>query len=339
MSSYAELIERGLASIQYPEVTPGLYEPVRYTLDCGGKRIRPQLVLMATSLFTEDVSVALSPALGIEMFHNFTLLHDDVMDKAPERRGKATVHIKWNESQAILSGDAMLGLAYQLIAESPASVMKSVMDIFNVMNQEICQGQQLDMVFETRDDVTIEEYTEMIRLKTSVLLGRALQIGAIIGLDKAMRDAGQDLRHCNREAIASDINALYTFGEQLGLAFQLQDDWLDCWGNPETFGKRIGGDILCQKKTYLRIVAMEIANGRGMEVPKSPWAGMTPEEEQEVIEAWKAFYVATGAEDICRRAVETRTDMAVEALNSMHVDAESLQPLHALADKLLNRKV
>lgn len=339
MSSYAELIENGLESIQYPQVTPGLYEPVQYTLDSGGKRIRPQLVLMAASLFTDDVDVALSPALGIEMFHNFTLLHDDVMDRAPERRGKATVHVKWNESQAILSGDAMLGLAYQLIAEAPATVMKSVMDIFNVMNQEICQGQQLDMDFETRDDVTLEEYTEMIRLKTSVLLGRALQIGAIIGLDKAMRDAGQDLNHCDRKAIANDIGALYTFGEQLGLAFQLQDDWLDCWGNPETFGKRIGGDILCQKKTYLRITAMEIANGRNMEIPKSPWAGMTPEEEQEVIDAWKAFYVATGAEDICRRAVQTRTEMAIEALNSMHVDMESLKPLHALADKLLNRKV
>lgn len=339
MPSYSEIIEQGLAALHYPENTPGLYAPIQYTLESGGKRLRPQLVLMAASLYTNDLEVALKPAMGVEMFHNFTLLHDDVMDRAPERRGRATVHVKWNESQAILSGDAMLSLAYQLVAEAPASVMKSVMDVFNQLNQEICQGQQLDMEFETRDDVTVDEYLEMIRLKTSVLLGRALQIGAIIGIDKMLTENGMTLKDVDTRAIGNDLKSLFQFGEQLGLAFQLQDDWLDCWGTPETFGKRIGGDILCQKKTYLRIIAMEIANGRNMEVPEKPFEGMTPEDEQRIIEAWKQFYVATGAEDVCRRAVMNRTSMAIEALNSISVGAENLKPLHDLADKLLNRKV
>ena len=184
LADLSAMIEEGLQDLDYPIAAATLYDPIRYTLDSGGKRLRPTLVLIAASLYNDDIQAALKPALGIEMYHNFTLLHDDVMDKAPTRRGRPTVHVKWNENQAILSGDAMEGLAYQLIAEAPSRVLKNVIDTFNLMNQEICQGQQYDMEFETRDNVTIDEYIEMIRLKTSVLLGRALQIGAYIGQDK-----------------------------------------------------------------------------------------------------------------------------------------------------------
>ena len=251
MKKQAELnamIEEGLQSLVYPTSASTLYDPIRYTLESGGKRLRPMLVLMAANLYTEDIQTALKPALGIEMYHNFTLLHDDVMDKAPTRRGRPTVHVKWNDNQAILSGDAMEGLAYRLIAEAPSRVLKNVLDIFNQMNQEICQGQQYDMEFETRDDVTIEEYIEMIRLKTSVLLGRALQIGAYIGQDKQYGNL-TDIGVNRYEWLDRDIETLLQFGTSIGLAFQLQDDWLDCWGDPETFGKRIGGDILENKKT------------------------------------------------------------------------------------------
>lgn len=322
------LIQEGLNTLSYPQNAQGMYEPVRYTLASGGKRLRPALVLIAANLYTEDLSEAITPALGIEMYHNSTLLHDDVMDKAPERRGRATVHVKWNENQAILSGDAMIGLAYQLISEAPARVLKHVMDTFNQMNQEICQGQQYDMEFETRDDVTIEEYLEMIRLKTSVLLGRALQIGAYIGQDKTYGNL-TELGVKRYARLDKDIEMLFKFGVNLGLAFQLQDDWLDCWGDPLTFGKRIGGDILQDKKTFLRITALKNA--------KEPaTAGMT---EEEKIEAYKEFYKKSGAEKACRQAISHYHQEAVKALQHLSVPSEKVKILKDLAAKLENRNV
>jgi len=281
-------------------------------MESGGKRLRPLLVLMATNLFKEDITPAIQPALGIEMYHNFTLLHDDVMDKAPERRGRATVHVKWDDNTAILSGDAMQALAYQLIAETPAYCLKEVIDVFNTTNIEIDEGQQLDMEFESRNDVRTEEYIEMIRLKTSVLLGCALKVGALVG-----------------QATPAQVQALYDFGINLGLAFQLQDDWLDCWGNPLTFGKRIGGDILCDKKTFLRIQAEKAA----------PLPVADRNDEQKYIDTFKQYYIETGAEQACRDAIALYGQKAKDCLKQLNLSEEKVVPLLAFVGKLENRKV
>lgn len=329
MKTQAELnamIRNGLEQLVYPTSAPQLYEPIEYTLQSGGKRLRPTLVLIAANLYTEDLSSALKPALGIEMYHNFTLLHDDVMDKAPSRRGRPTVHVKWNDNQAILSGDAMEGLAYQLIAEAPARVIKSVMLTFNQMNQEICQGQQYDMEFENRNDVTIDEYIEMIRLKTSVLLGRALQIGAYIGQDQKFGNLFE-VGVSRYEWLDRDIDCLFSFGTSLGLAFQLQDDWLDCWGDPKTFGKRIGGDILEDKKTFLRITALKSA-------PEPDTTGMTDEAK---IETYKTYYKKTGAEKACRMAIARYHQEAIKVLAQMSIPQAKLKLLKDIAAKLENR--
>lgn len=313
LEELSNLIQQGICQINYPTLAPKLYDPVRYTLETGGKRLRPTLVLMAANLFKEDIQPALIPAIGLEMYHNFTLLHDDVMDNAPDRRGRATVHVKWNDNTAILSGDAMQALAYQMIAEAPAYCLKSVIDTFNTTNIEIGEGQQLDMEFETRNDVSIAEYIEMIRLKTSVLLGCALKMGALIA-----------------EATPAQTQALYDFGINLGLAFQLQDDWLDCWGDPRTFGKRIGGDILCNKKTYLRIKAEQVAP-----LP----TGINISDEEQYIETYKNYYIQTGAETACREAIADYVKKAKESLSQLELPAEKLSLLLMLTNKLENRKV
>lgn len=217
----------------------GLYEPIAYTLDTGGKRLRPQLLLLANQLFGGNAETALPAALAIEIFHNFTLLHDDVMDRADTRRGRPTVHVRWNDNTAILSGDQMLIEAYKQLSQLPENKQPVVFRLFSQMATGICEGQQYDMEFEQRSDVSIDEYMRMIRLKTSVLLAYALQIGAYI----AGADEGQQ-------------QALYDYGISLGLAFQIQDDLLDVYGDPATFGKAIGGDILCGKKTYMLLTAL-----------------------------------------------------------------------------------
>ena len=237
MHTFQELlqeVQRAVENIAYPPAPAGLYEPIRYELSLGGKRIRPVLTLMACELFGGDRRMAIDAATGLEIFHNFTLLHDDVMDKADLRRGKPTVHIKWDENSAILSGDAMQILSYMYIMKSPEASRAAVCDIYLKTALEICEGQQYDMEFESRNDVREEEYIEMIRLKTAVLLGCALKTGAII--------AG---------APAADADRIYDFGVNIGLAFQLRDDYLDVYGDPAVFGKNIGGDILNNKKTYM----------------------------------------------------------------------------------------
>ncbi len=220
-----------------------LYEPIRYILSLGGKKIRPVLTLMAASLFSDEYKKALPAAYAVEMFHNFTLVHDDIMDDAPLRRGKETVHEKWNINTGILSGDAMLILAYQYFENYPADIFQKLAKLFSKTALEVCDGQQLDVDFETRNDVSIEEYIKMISLKTSVLIGAALKMGAIV---------------C--ESNEKDADILYDFGLNLGIAFQLQDDYLDTYGNPETFGKQVGGDIIENKKTYLYLKALELAS-------------------------------------------------------------------------------
>ncbi len=238
-----EIIENAIPKIVYPTHPADLYEPIRYIMSLGGKRIRPVMVLMATELFTDEIDKALDVALAIETFHNFTLVHDDIMDNAPLRRGKQTVHEKWGNNNAILSGDVMMVESNKHLSKVNISVLKPVLDTFNATAQGVCEGQQLDMEFETRDNVAIAEYLEMIRLKTAVLLGGAMKLGAIVG--------GAD-----------DQNAelLYQFGENLGVAFQLQDDILDVYGDPEKFGKQVGGDIISNKKTFLHLTAKELLN-------------------------------------------------------------------------------
>ena len=237
LQKYFDTIETALSKIAYAPSPDGLYAPVRYELSLGGKRVRPLLTLLACELFGGEADRAIDAAVGLEVFHNFTLLHDDVMDKADVRRGKPTVHKVWDENTAILSGDAMEIIAFRYMARTPAPHTAAVVDWFLKTALEICEGQQFDMEFESRDDVTEAEYIEMIRLKTAVLLGGALKIGAIIG------GAGAD-----------DADRIYRFGESLGLAFQLQDDWLDVYGDPARFGKKIGGDILnnCRRPTMTR---------------------------------------------------------------------------------------
>ena len=226
--------------IKEPE---SLYTPIDYILQLGGKRIRPVLTLMVADIFSNDFKKALPAALAVEVFHNFTLVHDDIMDNAPLRRGKKTVHEKWNVNTGILSGDAMLILAYQYFENYEPAIFQKLAKLFSKTALEVCNGQQLDMDFELRDDITIEEYVTMIRLKTSVLVAAALQMGAIVA-----------------EANAKDSQLIYDFGSYLGIAFQLQDDYLDTFGNPETFGKQVGGDIIENKKTFLYLKAMALAD-------------------------------------------------------------------------------
>ncbi|KJS05652.1 MAG: hypothetical protein VR77_07750 [Flavobacteriales bacterium BRH_c54] len=244
LTNFIQIVEEAIEKNAYKKQPQSLYAPINYTLALGGKRIRPALLLLANDLFNGKPEKAINAALAIEVFHNFTLVHDDIMDNAPIRRGKPTVFKKWDVNTAILSGDVMLVEAYQLLAACEASVLPELLKLFNKTAVEVCEGQQYDMLFEKAADVTIDNYLKMIELKTAVLLGTSLKMGAII--------AG---------ASKSDAKHFYEFGKNIGVAFQLMDDILDVYGNPEKFGKQVGGDILANKKTYLLLKTMELANG------------------------------------------------------------------------------
>lgn len=315
-----EKVNHAVAHLSFDRQPKGLYDPIRYVLSLGGKRIRPVLMLMSYNVFRSDVDVCLPAALGLETYHNYTLLHDDLMDRAEVRRGKPCVHKKWNDNVAILSGDSMLVLAYQLMQECPADVLADVLSVFTETALEIGEGQQMDMEFEERLDVREEEYLEMIRLKTSVLLACATALGAM--------QAG---------AKESDVDALYTFGEKLGLAFQLQDDLLDVYGDYETFGKRIGGDIICNKKTYLLINALNMANAE-QKAELLRWISASDFDENEKIEAVTALYDAIGVKRICENKINAYFHEARVALESLNVPLEKKQPLWELALSLLSRK-
>lgn len=319
LQKYFDTIESALADIEYAASPDGLYAPVRYELSLGGKRVRPLLTLLACEMFGGDCRSALHAAVGLEVFHNFTLLHDDVMDKADVRRGKPTVHKVWDENRAILSGDAMEIIAFRYIARTPAPHTGAVIDWFLKTALEICEGQQYDMEFETRDDVTEAEYIEMIRLKTAVLLGGALKIGAIIG--------GAD---------SADADRIYRFGESLGLAFQLQDDWLDVYGDPARFGKKIGGDILNNKKTYMLINAQCRAEGADAE-ELSHWLSATEYDPAEKIAAVTALYNRVGAGELCLQQVDAYSRRAIEALREIALPEAAKQPLYDLATSLMKR--
>ena len=318
-NEYLERVNNAINAIPYPEQPSHLYEPITYTMDLGGKRLRPVLVLMACEAVGGDINRALTPAIGLEMFHNFTLLHDDVMDKADIRRGKPTVHVKWDDNTAILSGDAMLTMATQLIAQAPADVMPQVMDLYNRTAMEIYEGQQYDVDFETRNDVTVDVYIEMIRLKTSVLLGCACKMGALIG--------GAD------EATAQ---LFYKVGENLGLAFQLQDDMLDVWGDEATFGKAIGGDIMNNKKTFLLINAMQRATG-DHKVELSLWLS-TPNASRAVkVPAVTAIYDALDLRSLSLDAINRYNDEALEALSKIAISDEARSEFANFITRLVKR--
>jgi geranylgeranyl diphosphate synthase type II len=316
----AACVEEGIARLPLEMEPTGLYKPIRYTLTEGGKRLRPLLMLMAYNLYKEDTESILSQAMAIEMYHNFTLLHDDVMDRADMRRGKPTVHKVWNENTAILSGDTMLLLACQLMQkQSNPTKRAEVMDLFIKTALEIDEGQQYDVDFETRDDVTEEEYIEMIRLKTSVLLACALKIGAILG-----------------GATPQDADALYTFGEKTGLAFQLQDDYLDVYGDPKVFGKKIGGDILCNKKTYMLINALRMADAEARKELEA-WLQKTDYNAEEKIQAVTEIYTRTGVKELCQKRMEAYHQEALTYLNKVTPDESLKTPLRTYVTKLMNR--
>ena len=310
-------IEEALARLTFDQPPRSLFDPITYTLSLGGKRIRPALALMACDLFGGKNEDVLQPALGIEVFHNFTLLHDDLMDEADRRRDKPTVHKLWNPNVAILSGDAMLICAYQLVAKAND---KAILELFSRTALEICAGQQYDMEFESRSDVTEEEYLEMIRLKTAVLLACALKVGAMIG-----------------GASTADADALYDYGIHIGLAFQLQDDLLDVYGDPKTFGKNIGGDILCNKKTFLLINALSVASEEQRQVMED-WMARKTYDAQEKIAAFANLYNELSIRDLTERRIEDYYRMANEDLARMSIAPESLSVLKGTCDRLMKRK-
>lgn len=319
METILNKIEAALAAIPYPQQPEGLYEPIRYVLSMGGKRLRPTLTLMAYALYKEDTERALPTAIGLETYHNHTLLHDDLMDKADMRRGKPTVHKKWDENTAILSGDTMLIMAFQHILRTDCHRLSEVLNLAARTMQEICEGQQYDMNFESRNDVREEEYIEMIRLKTSVLLACALKAGALIA-----------------DAPEEDCEQLYQFGEKIGLAFQLQDDYLDCYGDPAVFGKQIGGDICCAKKTFMLINAFNRAN----DAQKAELNRLLNDvdEREEKVAGVLALYDELEIPALCRERMETLYAEARRIFDSLSIDAERKQPLWNYAEKLLNRK-
>lgn len=293
-SEYTNLVEQGIKSIEYPAQPAGLYAPIKYTLDGGGKRLRPSLTLAVCDAFGVEPTSALNQALAVEMFHNFTLLHDDVMDNAEMRRGRPTVHVKWDDRTAILSGDAMLTLSMMLaVHDCPEDKLAAVVRLLNRTAMEVYQGQQYDMDFESRKSVTVDEYIEMIRLKTSVLIGCACSMGALM--------AGADRR---------SKQAMFTYGERLGLAFQLQDDYLDTFGDPIVFGKEIGGDIVNDKKTWLLITALN-----------EDTAGVVrhqidePGDDEEKVEAVREVYERLDLPKRCNDFIERYLQEAIAALD------------------------
>ena len=316
----SQRINQYIKELAFSRKPQGLYNPIEYVLSAGGKRIRPVLMLMAYNLYRDDVEAIFDPATAIEVYHNYTLLHDDLMDRADMRRGKATVHKVWNDNAAILSGDAMLVLAYQYMARVKTDCLKPVMDLFSQTALEICEGQQLDMEFETRHDVAEEEYIEMIRLKTSVLLAASLKIGALLG-----------------GASSADANALYDFGMHMGVAFQLKDDWLDVYGDPDVFGKKIGGDILCNKKTYMLIQALRSAKGDQLN-ELNEWIEAEQPNPQEKIAAVTRIYNATGAKQMCEEQIALYTRKGLESLERVALPAEMKEQLSQLMLGLIDRQ-
>jgi len=314
-----QLVNDYLDHLPYDRKPASLYDPVQYVLSLGCKRIRPVLMLLGYNLWREQPEDILMPACGIETYHNYTLLHDDLMDNADVRRGHQTVHRRWDANKAILSGDSMLVLAYQRVAQVPADKLQQVLDLFTITALEIGEGQEYDMSFEMRNDVTEDEYIEMIRLKTSVLLACALKIGAIL--------AG---------APQTDAERLYRLGEQVGLAFQLQDDLLDVYGNPAVFGKAIGGDITSNKKTYMLINAVNRADDQ-QRAALEHWILAKDFDRAEKVTAVTRLYDEIGIRQLCEEKINYYFEQARQTLSQVNVPDDRKQCLSAYMDELLHR--
>lgn len=313
-------VNRFLADLPYDRQPSSLYEPIRYVLSMGGKRIRPVLMLLAYQLYKDDPEAILMQAVALETYHNYTLLHDDLMDNADLRRGHETVHKKWNANQAILSGDSMLVLAYERMAQCPKDKLANVLAVFTETALQIGEGQQYDIDFEHRTDVSEEEYIEMIRLKTSVLLACALKIGGILA-----------------DAPAEDLENLYKFGEQMGLAFQLQDDFLDVYGDSKVFGKAIGGDITSNKKTYMLINAFNRANDRQRE-ELMRWVTAKEFDRQEKVAAVTQLYNEIGIDKLAQQKIAFYFEESTKYLSAVKVSDERKAELRAYAEKMMVRK-
>ncbi|WP_026898029.1 polyprenyl synthetase family protein [Daejeonella oryzae] len=315
-----KIIDRAISESQYPESPQELYQPITYLMELGGKRLRPASLLMACNLFSDNISKAIKPALGIEVFHNFTLMHDDIMDNAPLRRGKPTVHKKWNQSVAILSGDVMLVEAYKLMMQVETEIIAQILGIFNDTAVGVCEGQQMDMNFESVSEVNVEQYINMIRLKTAVLLGGALKIGALIG--------GSSL---------TDAELLYQFGENLGIAFQLHDDILDVYGDPEKFGKQVGGDILSNKKTFMLISARALATGE-LNNSLEKWLEHTEKDPGNKVQAVTEIYDQLGVKNLAEKEMMNFAEKAIRALEQVSAETSKKEILRKFAETLLVRE-
>jgi geranylgeranyl diphosphate synthase type II len=316
-----EIINREIDSLVIHRQPDELYQPVKYILSIGGKRIRPAMVLMGCDLFSGQISGAIKPALGIEIFHNFTLLHDDIMDNSPLRRNHPTVHEKWNRNIAILSGDVMSMLAYKFIGDCPKEILPEVLELFTTTAMEVCEGQQYDMNFESRHEVSADEYIRMITLKTSVLLAASLKLGAIIG-----------------GASRNDAERMYEFGKNTGIAFQIKDDILDVYGNTEKFGKKIGTDIIANKKTYLILKALDVADDTSGKILKELIAAthMDPGEKIRMI---TGIFNQLGIREMAEIACSEFYDKGLQAFDGITAPAEKKEPLKGFIGKLINREM
>ncbi len=316
LSQLSVIIEGELGKIAYPNTPQKLYQPIDYVMGLGGKRMRPILLLMAHQLFDENIEKVISPALGIEIFHNFTLLHDDIMDNAPIRRGKQTVHEKWNQNVAILSGDTMLVQAYQLLSDVDKSIVKEMIAVFSKAATQVCEGQQWDMDFEIQKEVTLQEYLKMIEYKTAVLLAASLQIGGITA-----------------NASKENQNNLYHFGLNMGIAFQLKDDLLDVFGNPDEFGKQIGGDIIANKKTFLYLKALQLANDKQKESLVTYFK--TQKQTKQKVMGVKNIFTDL---DIPKHTVDMMKAYYTKAIRHLDaIDSDKKEPLLIFSKKLIDR--
>ena len=321
ISKYSDALVAHLANKVTLKEPASLYEPIDYILTLGGKRLRPVLTLMSADFFGGNYKQALDASLAVEMFHNFSLVHDDIMDNAPLRRGHQTVHEKWDVNTGILSGDAMLILAYQLFESYRPEVFMQLAVLFSKTALEVCEGQQYDVDFETRNDVTISQYIKMIEYKTAVLIGASLQMGAIIA-----------------EASASCQEKIYAFGKNLGIAFQLQDDYLDAFGNPLTFGKQVGGDIIANKKTFLYLTALQKSTPAEAQELSSLFASM-PKDPSNKITAVKEIFVCSGAAKATEDEIARYTNTSISLLQDIKISQQHKDTLKSFADFLMNRNV
>jgi len=298
-----------------------LYQPIEYILKLGGKRMRPTLTLLSTEIFGTNFKNSLNAALAIELFHNFSLIHDDIMDDAPLRRGSQTVHEKWDLNTGILSGDAMLILAYELFENYDPITFQELNKLFSKTALEVCEGQQYDIDFETRDDVTLKEYLKMIEYKTAVLIGSAMKMGAIV--------AGASI---------TDQDKIYEFGKNLGIAFQIQDDYLDAFGDPETFGKQIGGDIIENKKTFLYLRAMAFCDADEMMQLEHLYS-IYPEDIEEKVNTVKQIFMSTGSAEATKMEIEIYTIKAFSVLSTLNISEDKKTLLKEFGEDLMNRNV